>query len=449
MSTRALVIAVVVLGVLIGAVVIVPMLTSGNSAPDSAAPTVLIDTIEPPAVRQLLVRRIDDGTAVEVERTASGRWVYGDAHTRSWPASRTEAAMAALTQLMRSPADDVSAGIPANNWTFALELSDAQGNTKVVSVAGEALGGRRRVQTDDSPPRFAHIDEHVFAMLVDPGPASWRVRSPLHGVRDASRLTLRTSEGEIALARLGSRWSLRAPVSARADLRAVESLHSALIGLRVKRFLDAGHLSADAAGLSQPRLIISVERDRRTADEAGNVHTDIERQVLRIGGSASTDGDVLFAALGIDGDASCVIDAAQVASISTAVRNYLAPTVSAIEPADVMSIVIRDANGTGELRWDRTAGGWKYEGNSAPHTGEEAEELLQFVTTQPGEADVVGDDGAIRIVQNVELLDLAGHPLDQFACGVTAVGNVGCVSRGVVVVFDGNLAPAALQLPAQ
>lgn len=450
MSQKALVSALVAL-VLLGTLAL--YLSRRGAAPVGQAGPIV--EFEPGAVTSIEVTR--DGAAAErVEQSGAGVWRYvwpgGAGATLTWPALVPPEAMRAIARLNGLTAiAPPSAPGAARYW---IRLTVRGGAVIEVSVLEGALGGQTTLAFDATgkPTSYARVENSLVDALVSPGPASWRIPLAAPDVRNASRLTLTDGSGSIDLARLDGKWTMRRPVSARADQSAVETLLGALAGARVERFEDRPPADAAATGLASPALTLAWEIDERSPDASGVVRVQTRHGLLRIGGPADAQGSLRYATADEAGKSLLVIPASALTSISTAPRNYLAPTVTSVLPADVFMLTIADAGApAGALRaYRRSMGVWvqqRADSTTTSADGAAVERLLEFLAERPGEAEPARGEGDLREVARVDLFDLDGDPLDVIIAGYDADGTPGFRVKNLIVLFPNVDPPELLNLP--
>jgi len=383
------------------------------------------------------------------ERRADGRWALVSSNPE-WPAVLPPGGLEALIALANLPRQAPTEA-PSPDRTVLLSLGLADRSKIEFRIAQEQLGGRARVWHGNDA---GLVEVSAIKPLLDPGPGAWRVRSALPGARDASRISLETASGGVlALARLENRWALTRPLSARANPDAVESLLGALASIPVDRFEDAPIATAQDMGLGAPVMIVSTETDLPAAQgSAGRAAS----RTLRIGGPASAKGDTLYASPGDGAGFVMTVPSSAVASVSTAVRNYLMPTVTAVRPQDVFIVSIRsligpDESATRDERsFRRELDGWVRllpDGSRTSADAEPINELLAFLAETPGEADAAPTPDGLRPLARISLFDLQGDGLEVITVGASADGEIGFRSGNVIVTHSTARIPGVLQLP--
>lgn len=451
MSQKALVSALVAL-VLLGALALV--LSRRGSGP--VAPVGPLVEFDPVALTAIDVT-VGDSATHRAERAGEGQWRYvwspPGAQPLTWPALVPPEAMRAVSRL--SGLTSVDAAGAAAQPRARIRLTMAGGSTVEISVLDGALGGQTTLSIDVPGKRsgLVRIGTSEIEAIINPGPAGWRIPLAAPGVRDASRLSITDASGSIGLARLDGKWTMRRPVSARADQSAVDTLLGALAGARVARFEDRPPPDAAATGLATPAMTIAWETDERAPDNSGAIRVQTRHGLLRIGGPADAQGSLRYASADEAGTALMVIPASAMTSISTAPRNYLAPTITSVLPQDVFLLTISEASSAGEgLRaYRRKMGAWamqQADSTTIPTDGAEVERLLEFLSQRPGEAEPAKGEDDLREVLRLDLFDLDGDPLEVIVAGYDADGTPGFRVKNLIITFPGVDPPELLNMPA-
>lgn len=441
MSIKALIAALLILGGLAGAALFLPRLI-GNSgaAPAGSAGSALLLAINPASLDSIELQ-LNDQVVSRAQRTPAGGWVIFDGQQRRWPGvlpSDVSQALAALSMIEAQ--DGLSFRLPQGALVFELY----SGDVIKLEFAQASLGGRRMIRSGTN---LAVVEERILRPLLDPGPLSWRSRAAAPAARRASRIELVQQDDSIELAKLGGHWRLRQPLSARADERAVNALFDALSALRVKEFLDDEAPDPSSAGLNPPRLIIAYETDRRRTGAASEGRIKTVRQELHIGGPASASGQMLYARATGHNSAWMLVNAAGIASISTAARNYIEPTITGVLPSNVFWLTLRRSQGGDEDVYRRSVAGWINEQTGEPVSAaldRLIRETLEFLTSQPGEPEVSADASDLTPQVEIELGDLDGDPIEIISAGYTADGILGFRSQHLLMLFDDAPAPELL-----
>lgn len=461
MSSKAIGFFVVVaLGLVVAAVVLSrqggPAPGTSGASPGGASQTSASRPwFEPGAVASITLSG-EGRPAHRVERASSGGWSFRSG-TVEWPAAVPDAATSALASLaqalMTSPSTPPPASQPGDR-TLAIGLRG--GEIIELRISAAALGGMVPVLARDGSRESAYlIDAALVSPLTDPGPSGWRLPAALPGVADASRITITDPAASLTLAKLEGKWDLRRPISARASQQAVATLLSALSAIRAARFEDGATAGPAAYGLVNPRIVIQTEADERTASADGSVAINIRSRSLFVGGPADPKGDMVFVSPDPEGSMVMVVPAAAITALSTAPRNYLAPTATGVLPADVFMASIRDAEAAAGAagserayrrdseRWIRIGAG----GDRAPADTGDVLALLEFFSQRPGVPDPADATDEIRILRRVELFDSEGDALEILGVGYTPEGILAVRGASTVVTYSGVAPPELLYLP--
>lgn len=402
-------------------------------------------------VESLRVHRPDAEAVEIVERRDGGGWRLrienaADAGAPApWPvlATRARGALRVLANLAPRGRPDVEDSAPEEALRVEIHLSG--GERRSLRIGVESLGGRRLAQIDGEA---VYLDDSVYEMFTRPGPRGWRDPTAMPGVgAETSRVSLRTPQRDIDLARVEGTWHLRRPLRARASHAAVKRLTDTLASIEVERFLDlGGALPAEDAGLTEPTLIIEAEADRRIVDESGEVRTEVQRRTLRIGGPANLGGESRFAQPG-GSPAPVIVSGEQIEQIDTEPLNYAARTASDESPADVGMIVLRDADGR-ERGFRRSLDGWKRiaeDGGLSATRPEPVNDLLSFLTDrladrlEPSPLDEAESAGVIR------LLDLNDGLLQSIEVAALPDGAIGLRGESLLRIYARGEPPEPLR----
>ncbi|MBL8746305.1 MAG: DUF4340 domain-containing protein [Phycisphaerae bacterium] len=451
MSPRAVIAAV---AITLGLAIVALLLTNKRPpSPTSAQTPTPQATFNPALVTSIGVKR-PSGADERVTRNDAGQWHY-IAGRIEWPALPPETLVSALAALPAEFSKRSEAAPAAGGPTITLALRD--GTAYALRLAPTSLGGRTAAAlTTPEGATNILIENSVLDPLLNPGPAGWRSTAAVPSVRDCSRVTLDDGRSSLALARLEGKWSMRRPINARASEPAVSLLLGALADIRVIRFESAESHDLTAMGLTKPALTITAETDVRASDATGNVRVHTVTRELIVGGPADPKGDTRFAAADPDGSILFVIPASAVNALSLAPRNYLHPTVSGVSPGDIFMVAITDTTvtpggGAGQRGFRRESGGWttiNLDGTRAPADAQAVNDLLEFLTSRPGEPEPFRPDDDIRTLRKIELMDAEGDPSEVLTAGYTSDGLFAVRSGNLLVTFNAANAPAILAMPA-
>jgi len=457
MSIKAIIGAVVLAMVLIIAAFFLNRAQPTGTTPAAADERQLLD-FRPRDVVRIIVSTPD--ATHTAARDDDLNWHYLTSNDEQWPAVISSQVLGALGDFSALESLNVAKDreIPDDASSIRVELID--GTVATVRFSREALGGKllatvKKTDGSDESSGIAEtvhlVDSNSILPLAVPGPAGWRVANALHGVRDSSRITLETTSEMIQLAKMDGRWTVRSPVSARANSEAMESLLETLALLDVTRFVESNPPSRSAAGLETPRLSITLERDVRTTDDEGRTRSRVESTSLLLGDPTDASGRFLFASPSPTSSLVMEVPSDRITQISTAPRNYLALTASQLAKEDVGLITVRTGYDTvTERGFRRHRGEWREmlpDGDSKSIDTALLDELLAFVVEEPGEPEPASTDEMIS-AGRVTLHDASGRPLESIDFGYTADRTVFARSGAVDVLYYDFSPPALLNLPA-
>lgn len=395
------------------------------------------------------------GDTSVITRTSAGGWTIhlqreGEPLTSPWPAQPTQ-----VRSMVRSLCDlrDVSANqgtmLQSVDATLTVEIAMAGGEKHEVRFDAAPLGGRRLIGIDQR--RTGEIDDAIFRALTSPGPAQWRVKSPFHGVGErTSRITLRspgTGSG-VELARLEGRWFLRQPIQSRASGDAAQDLLRSLGSLTIERFIDdTTTLTMTESGLDAPRLLCTIEEDRRSIDSVdGQIRTQTQTQTLAIGGPADLSGRLVYASIN-DGQTFVVINIESIASVSLNGESYLAPFAAETISQNIGGFAVRIA-GQPEARFERGISDWRRLDATGATIGESPSEpietLLAAFTTSPASRLVIDEPEQYRPIASVTLFDFGGGAMETIEAGVIDEGVLAFRSGQVFRIYEELETPSLL-----
>lgn len=448
MSVRALVIAIAVVLVLAGAGVTIAWLRPGAGGGLERSPLL---AFAPSTVRAIEVTPIGESTPQRIERTDSG-WRLtidsADGSTPSWPVQSAQV-RGLLAVLARATPIAAAAGrdLPIGALTLRLDL--ANGQRLSLRLADRAVGGRRIAQVGTEAP--VYIDTPIYEALTSPGPLGWRDTSVLRTIgADTSRVTIDRPAARVALARIGARWSMREPVRAPADPEAVADLITALVSLRVTRWIDgpAPEGAFDAA------MILTAERDRRSADDSGQPSVTSERESIALGGPADVGGAERFIRLG-DRGAVGVVEGRDLDAVLRPPQAFLSRVPAPIQPSRIATIRIQREGGAAEpieRSLTRTLDGWRDSANDAD-AAQTAEELIHLLTRRPADRVSLSADESRRDEPDtadrqslVTIIGFDGGPLVTLRLALRA-GGLDARRDGALWRYDDTPAPEALVAP--
>lgn len=438
------VIAAVVLALGLGGILF--LVNSGAKTPKGPPPPVVVFDPATVSALRIALPGQDEQTA---SRSADGSWTT-TLGAMDWPLNPAGpqdlvARLAAMTPAPiakdgKAPAD------PASPLSITIALRDGKSHTLRFGV--DAAGGLVPAKVNDAPAIL--VDAAIAQSARNPGIAGWRVLSALPGTSaDTARVTITAGETTLGFAREQGRWSLRRPVTARADQRAVSELVGRLGRLGIERIIDKPTTTdRTAAGLDKPRMVIQVERDIQTGGPT--ITMGVKGRELYVGktaGSGATSS--VYASPERAGNVLFTVPADAIASISTNARAYLANTATDVSPSDVQILSVRRSDNS-EAGYRRQMGKWtRMDAGAAAGTEVNAgliDALLTFLATQTGEPDVVlpGRPDGLRVLTRVTLVDIEGETRDVVSIGYNADGVLAARSGNLVILYPGALAPEVL-----
>lgn len=449
MSTRAGAVAVILaLGLIVLALILMRPGSPG-ATPSSNQSTPIIAPIAVDAIESFTVTW--KGTSSTVTRDERGGWSLR-MPTGSWPVDpqRVDVLLRVIGSL-EGDADTAkqTAPPPADLITIALSLRDNPSATTMAftdaPVAGKVMALR------DSKP-FAMADARIVDLAARNGPATWRslLVIPDRDARGAARIAIATDGTEvIELARLDGVWRMRRPMSARADAEAVGALLDRLSAVKVIEFTDAATDAStlEMTGKPLPRRGVELAWDQRSAESDGALTTRTIIRKIAFSDSPAGQSDRVRAT--VDGPASqeMLISADVPMGISTAARNYLAPTATGVAPADVGFVRIRGTD-VPERGFRREGTGWTTMPAGAPADAAPIEALLRFLAETEGEPQESFRDTDIRGLVRIELMDFEAEPVEFLDAGYTADGVLAVRAGSVVWLYGRQSPPDLLTLPA-
>ncbi|MBN4060391.1 DUF4340 domain-containing protein, partial [Planctomycetaceae bacterium AH-315-I19] len=333
------------------------------------------------------------------------------------------------------------------------------GSVSTVRFSREALGGKllasvsakNNAGEETGNPEIIHlVNSHDILPLAEPGPAAWRVANALPGVRNAARIRLQTKDQTIQLAKLNGLWTVRSPVSARANDEAIESLLGTLALLDIARFIDRDQPDRSTTGLENPRLTITLEQDVRSIDDQDRTRSHVRTTALLLGSASDVSGRYLYASPSKTSALLMELPSDRVAQISTAPRNYLALNASHIPKEDIGLITLRTGyDSVSERGFRKQRGQWRElmpDGSTEQIDDSLIDELLAFLTDQPGEPEPASTDEIIS-AGRVTLHDSSGKSLQSLDFSYTADGTMFARTGSVDILYYDFTAPSLLKLP--
>lgn len=431
MSSRPIIVTLVLAIVLAAAVLIVVGVRRGGAGPGAGGATTIAPgeaiaafaagrtvglTLRPPGANagEIALRRPDaDSPLWEIRLGGEGAmwWRADPARVRAALEILTTArAAAAVPRDARSPADGVT-----------LTVRQADGATQLFRFAPRTLGGQGVVEVSDLAPasstdrpvRLAIVSDSLHGFFTPAGLREWRDRVLIPDAGEAARLRLVSEAGTIALNRIKGRWGMTEPVAAPADAVAVGSLVATLAGLKVERFVDEALTPAAAQSLQEPRAKVALEYDRASAPLA--------RRDLAIGAPADAAGRQVLVSLD-GGQTAVVIEALPLATLRAVPATYIASVATQTASADVGMVMIEpaaaDPAGPRGMGFRRTLEGWvelRPDGAEVLLTGDGStgvNNLIAFLSAQPAKDVVLAEPEGYRRLGELRLMTTGGEPLD-------------------------------------
>ncbi len=357
MSTKAVIIW-LVLAVVLGIIVIFLLFfNDGSAKPPSGTVTVgtRLLTITPGEVERVSISTPGQPNQI-IEKAPNAKGILGadadwqlhieplkpgDPTPAPWPLES-----ARMQSLLRVLGEMQAAAIPAPGSDLGhptiIQVGLTNNRTIKISLAERTLAGTGLAEIDAPPakPVRALVEDKIHAVFTAPGPRAWRDPFPFGGIApDASRIRVVGKGKPVALAKLDGKWSLREPVAAPADSSAVQRWLAIVARVAVSDFLDAGPPALTATGLDKPTGSLTIEADRRILAPGATdpkVSTDI--LALTIGGAADAGATTVFGAVGTS--RVVLLDAHSLLSVSSDAAAFVWPHPLREAAADIGSIAI-------------------------------------------------------------------------------------------------------------
>lgn len=425
-----------------------------------------------PAALSSMTVTTPDGRKDTVLRTDSDQWLLQIGSSKpgtpststpaagkgpTWPLAATQARnmVRLLSELRASAVPESQSSVGSTPTVVRLALAD--GSARQLSFSERTLGGAVLVESTMVPSptpgagaeettRRAMVSANVLNVLRNPGPRGWRETAALpEAGPDLSRITLRSDQKVIELARLQNKWVLRSPVGAPARADKVAGVIGSLAKVSIVDFLDDRSPEAPLTGLDAPALTITIETDRPSGAPAaagGKSATETARTELALGGPSDSTGRRLFAAIksGSDPRRLVAVDAFQLSeTLSADPIAYISPSVTNVEPADVGAVQM-SANppappaapgakapplpGPTDRKFRRSLAKWadiQPDGKELLLADADASginEFLLLLSAKPASSVVVAAPPGFRRVGYLALLNLDSGPLDVAEVGL-------------------------------
>lgn len=411
-------------------------------------------------VVRLTVQRGTDEIFIERSDGARGGddvWTIRQSGGPSWPVEpgRVRALLRILSEM--TGAVEASSAVPDDQDMARLALwgADAGQPLAELRLRSQRLAGLGVVHvTEGDQARSLRVSDALHRAFDGEGAMAWRDRRALPGLpADIARLTVRTPDVTIELARVEGRWSLRAPVSAAADPGTIDSVVRSLQSIESERFVGA-----EAEDFPDSvRIAIGAEADRR--DPAGEGRT-VVRWTLELGGVAPGGGAFLARVAGDRVDTRSGVNvtthgpqivelrAERLAGVPGSPEAYISRTLVSAPPTDIGALRLSSGAG-GFVEYRRTASnaGWAVHGGDGaltPTTTEDRERLDQLVAVLAAsrceQITILPADDSLPGGMDVTLGGLSGAEIercrlfiDQAEGRATIVAVTGRVSRAWVV----------------
>jgi hypothetical protein len=219
------------------------------------------------------------------------------------------------------------------------------------------------------------------------------------------------------------RWALREPVQEPAEPDAVARLSTALGGVLVTDYLDAG--APEKTGVEVPAAEVVVEADVRSADGSARVM----RQVVRVGRAADLSGKGVYAAVERAGAMrTVVLSSAALDAINPDPAAYVARRALGGAAADVGKLTVTVAGGAARP-FQRTLDGWTAAGDSAGREDVQGiEAALKLLTEEKAQTVAIADEwpGGFAPRGSIALESAGGTPMGMVEIGVVTAGGKEC-----------------------
>lgn len=427
-----------------------------DSSPGSSLPTGPAFEVDTAQVVALTVTE-PGGVTRSVYKTPVGGWIYAELPVTTepdtgWPVdvSRVRSALQTISPI---PAAGRSDSVTVSDSAPIIELRLADGTVRSLQVERESVGGNSLALVDSE--QTVLIPADTVSEILSHGPESWRITSPLASIfSDASRVTITSGDNRIALAKIENRWTIRGPISARADKEMVRSLLSELAKMSIAEFADTSDL------ITEPVATFEVERDDLISSD-GSARR-VTRRVLTIGGQITPGGSKRIATVrGTDLPpvTPIIIEQAGISTDEQFAKLALPEVYISKHPLherreDIGIILFRPMGDMdAERGFRRELEGWN---EMNPEGGMRTAELpdrealdqaLTMLTTEIGMPRIASDIDQYRPLTRIELYTLDGSDLGSLQVGYT--DGVLSVRRGTVLwLYPETDPPSMFMLPA-
>jgi hypothetical protein len=299
-----------------------------------------------------------------------------------------------------------------------------------------------------SEPWTTRVDAEL-ADLFASGAQSWRSTAAFPDLPEVpARIELTAGDRSLVLDRLGSRWVLRSPVVADADVPMVSLMVRQLMALGGEQFADAhGEISSESDFARKPQLVCTV-LDSRTGGRRWVVELLGPIDNARIAARCSVsdaEGNLLL------GPVIMEIDPSKAERLDPDPTAYLTRKVLRVAPADIGGLAI--TSDTASASFVRTSEGWSattdLQAAGQPEIGQADDSSgVEGLTRLLTETDAVlmllsaqaGNGFSQRMT--VRPVDRHGTPIVDvlrvgiYTAGGSGVARLGVESQGVLRIFD-------------
>lgn len=249
-----------------------------------------------------------------------------------------------------------------------VKLTDQGGRVHVLKIgARQALSSNTYVQKEG--------DETIYLVNTDVntdlkhGLAEYRGKRVAEFVQAEARRIDVTGEHQYTLSSVGGKWTIEAPVKARADASKVNALLSTISNLSAEKFVEDNAQSLRPYGLEPPRLTVTVSIEKRTPKEPpappasapAEPEFEITTQQVRLALGGSADEKTFAKTADPDNRSVFVIPEATAKQVLVSLNDLRDRKVTDIGPARIQQIKITRGQETTELTntnnvWQITAG---------------------------------------------------------------------------------------------
>lgn len=294
-----------------------------------------------------------------------------------------------------------SLGLEPPNAELEVEWSGGSHRWK---LGNRGVAGRAWLRIDDGP--ALAVDPALHDSILEADPRRWRswrlferadaestrivvIRSPLDSKRAPERLELVRDSG---------RWRIVAPITTRADSRAVEALLSALARAEHSGFVDDDPKDLALFGLEHP--IASVE-----------VASAAQSERLEIGAGLVQGG--ALCARRSDRPPIVLLDRTALAALLPPPAALVDGRACELAPTDIRTLRVRAPDGSARFELVRTLDGWRLDepnGRSSPARESTVASLLERLCVARAEALALQPMPSELQVATIEVVPAVGAP---------------------------------------